>query len=228
MPIDYTNTTVTGYNTSPPVDDGTVSEANRTRWQTIKEKLADPLKTAIGSIDTQAETSFGAIPLLVGTQTMWISATEMVGSTLQDIGSSPNIEYRNLTDSSTDPVANGYFVFPNKWDVGSFKVIVYLIKTASGSGAVKIDVSAASVGSDDAFNTSSGGEATEIISVPGSTNDIFRTEELEITASNTPASGDLIRVQVERDYADGGDSYADTIGVFGLKVIYSTTAVNDD
>jgi hypothetical protein len=48
----YTEISVSGYDSSPPVDDGTVTESNRVQWSTIKTKLAGPLKTAVEALNT--------------------------------------------------------------------------------------------------------------------------------------------------------------------------------
>jgi hypothetical protein len=47
----YTQVTVTGYNSSPPSDDGEATSANQIAWVSIKTKLFDVLKTAFESID---------------------------------------------------------------------------------------------------------------------------------------------------------------------------------
>lgn len=51
MTISYTQVTVSGYNSSPPPDDGSTGASNQVTWASIKTKLSDPLKTAIDSID---------------------------------------------------------------------------------------------------------------------------------------------------------------------------------
>lgn len=51
-----------GYDASPPNDDGTVSEANKVKWSTIKTKLANVLKTFIESINTQLVTTLDTSP----------------------------------------------------------------------------------------------------------------------------------------------------------------------
>jgi hypothetical protein len=41
----YSSQAVSGFDSSPPVDDGSATEANKVKWSTIKSKLASPLKT---------------------------------------------------------------------------------------------------------------------------------------------------------------------------------------
>ena len=55
----YASQSASGYNDSPPVDDGTEVEANRVTWAKIKAKLADPIKTLVDAINTQSATAFG-------------------------------------------------------------------------------------------------------------------------------------------------------------------------
>jgi len=57
----YDSVTVSGYNNSPPPDDGSETEANRVKWETIKTKLPDPLKTAIETVNTNIADAFDAI-----------------------------------------------------------------------------------------------------------------------------------------------------------------------
>lgn len=51
--MSYTTQAISGYNTSPPDDDGSQTEANRVKWSTIKSKLADPIKTLAEAINTE-------------------------------------------------------------------------------------------------------------------------------------------------------------------------------
>lgn len=54
----YSSQATSGYNSSPPVDDGTASEANKVKWSTIKTKLADVLKTFGEAINSALVTAF--------------------------------------------------------------------------------------------------------------------------------------------------------------------------
>lgn len=53
----YITTSVTGYNSSPPADDGSAVGSNQVKWNTVKTKVGDPLNTFAGSIDTKLVTA---------------------------------------------------------------------------------------------------------------------------------------------------------------------------
>jgi hypothetical protein len=53
----YTSQSASGYNSSPPVDDGSSTEANKVKWSTIKTKLTDTLKTLAEGINTALVTA---------------------------------------------------------------------------------------------------------------------------------------------------------------------------
>lgn len=63
----YSSPSLASYNDSPPSDDGSATESNRVKWQTIKSKLSDPLSTYAQAIDTNTAAAFAAIvdPLYV-------------------------------------------------------------------------------------------------------------------------------------------------------------------
>jgi len=52
MGTPYSSVAVSGFNSSPPSDDGTQTDANKVYWATIKTKLADPLNTAAAAINS--------------------------------------------------------------------------------------------------------------------------------------------------------------------------------
>lgn len=57
----YSSVSISGYNTNPPADDGSQTEANRVKWATIKTKLNDPVKTRTDDMDTALIAAFGKI-----------------------------------------------------------------------------------------------------------------------------------------------------------------------
>lgn len=54
----YTSPSISGYNSTPPSDDGSETSSNEIDWSTIKEKLADPVKTYADAIDSAATSAF--------------------------------------------------------------------------------------------------------------------------------------------------------------------------
>lgn len=71
----YTSTSSSGYNSTPPPDDGTRSEANKTKWSTIRNKLTDVLKTFIESINTKLVNHFDYGPVSINSATTTLGAT---------------------------------------------------------------------------------------------------------------------------------------------------------
>ena len=69
MGTKYSTNSASGYNSTPPADDGTVSEANKTKWSTVKTKLADPVKDLADTINTELVTHFNNGPTAITSNT---------------------------------------------------------------------------------------------------------------------------------------------------------------
>jgi hypothetical protein len=59
----YSTQSISGYNASPPPDDGSQVAANKVEWAKHKLKIGDPLKTLAEGINTQALAAFNALSL---------------------------------------------------------------------------------------------------------------------------------------------------------------------
>ena len=92
----YTSVSISGYNATPPSDDGTVSEANKVKWSTEKTKLTDPLKTAIESINTNIVSALDVGPTALVTNTTL--GTSHYGDFIQVSGAGVTL---TLTDAAT-------------------------------------------------------------------------------------------------------------------------------
>lgn len=57
--MSYSSQSLSGYNTSPPSDDGTASASNQVAWDTVKTKLSDPLKTQAEAINSNLVAQLG-------------------------------------------------------------------------------------------------------------------------------------------------------------------------
>lgn len=57
----YSSQSISGYNASPPPDDGSQVVANRVTWSGIKTKLDDPIKTLSESINSAVLAAFAQL-----------------------------------------------------------------------------------------------------------------------------------------------------------------------
>lgn len=54
----YTSQSISGYNSSPPTDDGAQTAANQVAWSKHKTKIGDPIKTLTESVNSALVTAF--------------------------------------------------------------------------------------------------------------------------------------------------------------------------
>jgi len=57
----YSSVAISGYNATPPADDGTKVDSNRVQWSKHISKIGDPVKTLAEAINTNITAAFAAI-----------------------------------------------------------------------------------------------------------------------------------------------------------------------
>lgn len=57
----FTSVNVNNYNANPPSDDGAQTPSNRITWGKVTQKIGDPLKTAIETLNTNTLAAFGVV-----------------------------------------------------------------------------------------------------------------------------------------------------------------------
>ena len=95
MGTKYSSNSISGYNSSPPADDGTVSEANRVKYSTIKTKITDPIKTLVETVDSELATHFDNGPTAIST------ATTLGASHYNQVIEASGTSEITLTDAAT-------------------------------------------------------------------------------------------------------------------------------
>ena len=58
MGTKYSTISVSGYNATPPADDGTVDASNQVKWSFVKGKIGDPLNTFASAVNSALVTAF--------------------------------------------------------------------------------------------------------------------------------------------------------------------------
>lgn len=106
MGTKYTTTPVSGFNASPPADDGSISAANQVKYATLKTKLADPLNVAIAAIDAGLVTAFDYSARSISTSDSAIASDHM--KTIEIAPTVSSVVTITLSDAAT--MAAGYTV----------------------------------------------------------------------------------------------------------------------
>ena len=102
----YTAPSISGYNTSPPPDDGSNTSSNEITWAGIKSKLADPIKTLADDMNT-AISAMADTTLLRATSTA-TSSFSVAGSDLGKLFITTNAVTASLLAAAT--AGDGYVV----------------------------------------------------------------------------------------------------------------------
>lgn len=94
----YTQVSITGYNANPPDDDGSQVASNEIEWAKHKDKLGDPLKTAVEAINTNVNSAFDTIVGFLATGIVWpyAGATAPTGFLLCDGSAVSRTTYADL------------------------------------------------------------------------------------------------------------------------------------
>lgn len=125
----YTSQAISGYNASPPPDDGSQTSANTVRWATHKSKLADPIKTLSEAINSELILAFGKI---FGTDHQLKSTNFSIG--VGDIGVFFEIDSSGVT-ATLPAVATAGVGFP----VAIFNSTMNAIATIDGNSSETIN-----------------------------------------------------------------------------------------
>ena len=83
----YTSQSISGFNSSPPPDDGSQSSANQVEWQKHIDKIGNPLKTLAEAIDAAVLSAFGQLLLTddPAEETVLVAAEEFSAAALSAV-----------------------------------------------------------------------------------------------------------------------------------------------
>lgn len=106
MGTKYSSVSVSGYNSSPPADDGSTSASNQVTWANIKTKLPDPLNTAIAAINSGLVTAFDYSARSISTSDSALAGDHM--KTIEIASTVSSVVTVTLSDAAS--MAAGYSV----------------------------------------------------------------------------------------------------------------------
>lgn len=218
MGTKYSSQSISGYNSTPPPDDGSVSEANKVKWSTIKNKITDPVKDLSEAVNTAINTALDYGPISV------VSAAVTLGA-------SHNNQFIELSGASTptlnsaDGLGAGWFV--DVKNLGSSVITVARTKSGDMINDVTADVTmnpldyirfvvnAAASG----FNTVQVKKATQAQVSAGTASDVFITPESLEPPAISGLTGNFYGCKWEYIHETGND-------IPSMGDIASTTSVD--
>lgn len=122
----YTTVTISGYNASPPPDDGSQTSANIVQWSKHKLKIGDPIKTGVEAVNAQLLAGLNVLALAPVTS---LTSSATMAEANWNTGQLKTATGGNLNFPAPSSLENGWTQFayngsPEEW---------HLVATASTS-----------------------------------------------------------------------------------------------
>ena len=207
---------------------------------------AGPTLSSTGSSDTNIDINLdpagsgvlksgSAAVKIAGTETIWIPAQAMFGTTTNGAASEavettatrPELKLLDF-DASTAEYAQFPIAMPKSWNLGTvtYQVFWSPSNTDTGNAIFGLQGLACTEGdtADAVFGT-----AIEVTDAGiGTVEDVqMSAVSSAMTIAGSPADDDICFFQLYRDAADGSDTFTGDARVLGIKLFYTTDAAND-
>lgn len=195
-----------------------------------------PITKAIAHSDFVSESIDQIEAALVGKKTVYISASFMapsitngcaVLSNSETTAGRPDLFFLGFDGSNVENAQFSYS-FPKSWDNGTITYHIYWTTVAAGAGDVSWKLSAVAVSDDDTIDVVYG-TAIEVVDAFIAVEDMHITEEsTAVTIAGTPAQGDMVYFNIQRDPDDSNDDLVQDAKLLGIKVFYTADSLKDD
>ena len=172
---------------------------------------------------------------IAGTETIWVPASAMYGSTtngadaqqVETTATRPDLKVLDF-DAGTKEYAQFAIAMPKSWNLGTVTFQYFWAPSNTNTGNCIMGLQGVSVSNDDTADvvfgtaqevTDAGGGAVEDV--------LVSSVSSAMTIAGTPADDDLTFFQLYRDAADGSDTFTGDARLMGIKLFYTTDAAND-
>lgn len=170
------------------------------------------------------------------TQTIWLPAGSFTPTTTNGAA------YASQELATNDVMVNGYdfsastrqnvqtmIAMPKSWNESTVTAqVLWKDAATAGTGDVIWGVQCLAVGNDDAMDTAFGTAQTATDTFIAAGDLHIAPTTAAITASGSPAEGDLLIVQVYRDANAGGDTYTQLARFIGVRLFYTINTGEDN
>ena len=172
---------------------------------------------------------------IAGTETIWVPASAMYGSTtngadaqqVETTATRPDLKVLDY-DASTAEYAQFAIAMPKSWNLGTVTFQYFWAPSNTNTGNCIMGLQGVSVTNDDTADVVFG-TAQEVTAAGGcDVEDVLVSSvSSAMTIAGTPADDDLTFFQLYRDAADGSDTFTGDARLMGIKLFYTTDAAND-
>lgn len=226
----WTTVSATGYNASPPPDDGSQIASNKVTWSGIKTQIGDPLKTAIDNLNISGA-AMGAVASSIGKQTLWIPGLAIAvrttngGTQTSNETTSNKIMEKSVSFSPTTTQFGQFTLgFPKSMNLGTVTLQYHWLCTSTGN--VIWGAQAVGIGDGDTFDATFGTAIETTDNVLSITQQMITAESSPVTISSL-AAGDLTVFQLYRNATSTGNTATAAARLLGARLFFTTNAADD-
>ena len=168
-------------------------------------------------------------------ETIWVPAAAMYPSTTNPCADLAQVETTALRPdlkcldfaTGADEFAQFAVAFPKSWNEGTVTYQPFWTVTGTNTGTVTWQLGGITASNDDSINTAFGTLiATTPLAHSGTSNDLMvSAESSAVTIAGSPAAGDLVFFQINRDIS--ADNQSGDARLLGVKLFFTTDASND-
>lgn len=172
--------------------------------------------------------------LVPGKQTVWIPASAMIvattsGPAAAQLEAAGGQNYAVLDfDATADEFAHFNVAFPKSWNLGTVTYQVFWSSTATDTDGVAWALEGVAKSDNEAITGTWGTPVVVTDDIQGAAAELYVTaESAAVTIGGTPADDDLCFFRISRDVSDANDDATEDARLIGVKLFYTTDALND-
>ena len=173
---------------------------------------------------------------IAGKQTIWIPAAAITPTAsngcaartqVETTAGRPDMDVLDF-DDGTDEHAQFSVAFPKSWNLGTVTFQAFWTSTATDTDGVAWGLQGVACSNDGTIDVAYGTAVVVTDDNVSAAEDLLVTSESSaITIAGTPADDDLCYFRVFRDVSDGNDDMTEDARLIGIKLFFTTDALND-
>ena len=172
---------------------------------------------------------------IVGKETEWFYFPHFVPATtngaavgtLETATNKQNYKVYDF-DATTDESVHFQWALPKRWNESTITFQVWWSSTAVGTTGLAWALEAVALSDNEAIDTAFGTPVVVTDDAQSAAGEVYITAESSaVTIAGTPAVGDIVFFRLFRDVSDANDDMSEDGRLIGVKIFWTSDAVND-